>query len=270
MIRRLTEANRANVLDYLYQEPNFNIFPIGDIEAFGFDEDFQRVYGEIDDEGSYTSIFLRYRDNAIYYSHKNYFNPEYVDIFNSDKFKYLSGKKQNLEIVEKFLKGYEKRQMYFAEAKYMINEETKQDYLIKKIESEEDCKHLYKLLSTISEFATFHQNEDDFVQSKMKSIEMGVTLYIEVKGEVVSSVATTAETTKSAMVVGVATKPEFRNKGLATILMQRLMEIYLRQKNKELCLFYDNPAAGKIYKRLGFNDIGLWLMYEFGEDEAIK
>ncbi|MGA0633387.1 GNAT family N-acetyltransferase, partial [Bacillus thuringiensis] len=26
-------------------------------------------------------------------------------------------------------------------------------------------------------------------------------------------------------------------------------------------LFYNNPTAGRIYKRLGFKDIGMWTMY---------
>jgi len=30
------------------------------------------------------------------------------------------------------------------------------------------------------------------------------------------------------------------------------------QEGKVLCLFYDNPEAGKIYKRLGYVDIGKW------------
>lgn len=266
MIRLLTEKDRLSVLEYLYQEPNFNIFPIGDIEAFGFNQGFQRVYGEFDSSGEYLSIFLRYRDNAIYYSHLNHFNSEYLNIFKRDKFKYLSGKKENLELLETYFVDYEKRQMYFAEAKRIPMKNISQDYEIGVLQTEEDCIKLFKLLSLITEFPTSKQEEKDFVQNKMSSMKMGTTLFIEEKGEMISTVATTAETTKSAMVVAVATRMDHRNKGLATVLMQRLMHIYFEQKNKDLCLFYDNPSAGKIYKRLGFSDIGLWLMYEFADE----
>ncbi len=91
---------------------------------------------------------------------------------------------------------------------------------------------------------------------------MGVTLFIEEDGKVVSSVATTAETTKSAMVVAVATSEHARNKGYASALMVELMKEYFVKKKKELCLFYDNPSAGKIYLRLGFETIGTWDMYQ--------
>jgi predicted GNAT family acetyltransferase len=30
------------------------------------------------------------------------------------------------------------------------------------------------------------------------------------------------------------------------------------QEGIQPCLFYDNPAAGSIYRRLGFEDIGPW------------
>ena len=34
-------------------------------------------------------------------------------------------------------------------------------------------------------------------------------------------------------------------------------------EGKELCLFYDNPDAGTIYKKLGFEDIGFWIMNSY-------
>jgi predicted GNAT family acetyltransferase len=38
------------------------------------------------------------------------------------------------------------------------------------------------------------------------------------------------------------------------------MNEYFIKKDKYLCLFYDNPKAGNIYKRLGFKDVDKWVM----------
>ena len=93
----------------------------------------------------------------------------------------------------------------------------------------------------------------------MNGLSMGVTYYIEENGSIISTAATTAETTINAMVIGVATIKKARNKGLASKIMIHLIKEYLT-KGKYLCLFYDNPAAGVIYKRLGFKEIDMWVM----------
>jgi predicted GNAT family acetyltransferase len=79
MIRILTKADEKSVLEYLYNEPQINIFIIGDIENFGFDVDFQDIYGEFENN-QYTSVLLRYRSNVIYYCHNEYFNTEWLPI----------------------------------------------------------------------------------------------------------------------------------------------------------------------------------------------
>ncbi|MEG2918252.1 MAG: hypothetical protein RR891_00580 [Clostridium sp.] len=33
-------------------------------------------------------------------------------------------------------------------------------------------------------------------------------------------------------------------------------------ENKTVCLFYDNPVAGEIYKNLGFEDICFWNLWK--------
>lgn len=43
----------------------------------------------------------------------------------------------------------------------------------------------------------------------------------------------------------------------------------LLAEGKMLCLFYDNPEAGSIYKRLGFEDIGKWMMHVFHPVEQV-
>ncbi|MCF7924612.1 MAG: GNAT family N-acetyltransferase [Candidatus Izimaplasma sp.] len=261
MIRKLAEKDRDKVLKYLYQEPGYNIFIIGDIETFGFEQDFQRIYADIDDAGSYISVFLRYRENAIFYSHNNYFNKDYLRIFEDDPFQVISGKKSMTEVIEPYLKNFKKIKMYFCEAKKLKMPLIKHRFKIKEIKTEAECEKLFDLISQIEEFAIFKNNRSDFIESKMKSIQMGTTLYIENKGKIISTVATTAETKKSAMVVSVATDPKYRNNGYASLLMQELMQRYFTDLQKSLCLFYDNVNAGKIYLRLGFETIGEWNIY---------
>ncbi|MGP4075489.1 GNAT family N-acetyltransferase [Halobacillus sp. K22] len=73
----------------------------------------------------------------------------------------------------------------------------------------------------------------------------------------------------SAMVVGVCTHPEHKNQGYASVCMTKLCQELLAE-GKMLCLFYDNPEAGSIYKRLGFEDIGKWMMHVFHPVEQVS
>jgi len=260
MIKKLDHKDQKRVLAYLYQESAYNIFIIGDIETFGMETEFQRVYGEVDDEDQILSIFLRYRENAVYYAHEKRFNLDYLKIFKEDPFDYFSGKTELLDLIKPYLEGFKQKHMYFCQAKHL---NIKDNHLeqIKDLKTKEEAEKLYDLLVSIDEFGYSKKDKKAFINQKTSDQKMGITLILEKDHQVVASVATTAETTKSAMVVAVATDQNYRNRGYASILMQKLMMIYFEEKKKELCLFYDNPNAGKIYHRLGFETIGTWDMY---------
>ena len=82
------------------------------------------------------------------------------------------------------------------------------------------------------------------------------------EGSIVANASTTAENSSSAMVMAVATHEAHKNKGYATACVHNLCQALL-DEGKEPCLFYDNPKAGSIYKRIGFEDIGFWMMYHY-------
>jgi predicted GNAT family acetyltransferase len=43
-------------------------------------------------------------------------------------------------------------------------------------------------------------------------------------------------------------------------LVKRLCAIHESANRTYLCLFYDNPSAGAIYRGIGFLDAGIWVM----------
>ncbi|MDY0277767.1 MAG: GNAT family N-acetyltransferase [Acholeplasma sp.] len=261
MIRKLNTYDQDMVLSYLYQDITFNIFIIGDIETYGMETEFQRVYGEFDDKNQLLSVFLRYHENAVYYSHRHYFNLDYLSIFQDDSFIYISGKTELMNLLKPYLVNYKQKSTYFCKAE-KLSECYESSPLVHEIKTKEEASRLYDLMIQIDEFGYRESHtRERFIEQKTSDTSMGITLYIEEDDRVVASVATTAETTQNAMIVAVATHPNYRNKGYASILMKALMSIYFHEKKKSLCLFYDNPKAGAIYHRLGFVTIGTWDMY---------
>lgn len=259
MIRKLREEDRNQILNYLYQDSSFNIFIIGDIEAFGFDKDWQTVYAEFDDKNNVISTLLFYRDNAVYYSHQERYNLEYNDILKNYHVSVLNGKESLIDLILPYLPNYTKKPMYFCEVKDFQHNQNHNE-TIKQLQTKEEAGRLYEMLSQISEFSSDRDTKEQFISNKMASLDTGLTLYLEKNSEIVASVTATAETTVNAMVVAVATAINHRKEGYASLLMQELLNEYINNRSKGLCLFYDNPDAGSIYKRLGFKDIGKWTM----------
>jgi uncharacterized protein len=260
MIRELTEQDHAEVMKFLLQDPSMNLFIIGDIEAFGYHSEFQRLWGEFH-SGEIKAVLLKYYKSYIFYSvDKDHFDVQAFAALmetNSNPVT-LSGR---ADLVEKFenhpsLKLGRKRVTYFAQCgKKRKIEKTK---MIKQA-SLNDIDRIVALRNSIDEFITTDDSRD--MLKKAIETKTGRTYFLENdKGEIISTVSTTAENSHSAMIVGVCTHKDYRNKGLASKLMTALVNDVLDEK-QFVCLFYDNPDAGKIYKKIGFEDIGLWTMY---------
>ncbi|MFB6467908.1 GNAT family N-acetyltransferase [Cytobacillus sp. Hz8] len=261
MIRRLTERDAHACLQFIKQQPSENLFIIGDIEAYGFEQPFQKLWGEFNNNGEFIAVLLKYHENFIPYA-KNEFDAQgFAEIIlNEPNSTNMSGLKPITEKIEPFLNQRikRKRQTYYAKCTQISSIVSNMDTSIVQKAAIEDVESIVKLLTSIPEFSESLITIEK--ERKKLEDEVGRTYYILDHQQIVSTAATTAENSLSAMVVGVATLEAFTKKGYATKCVTHLCRELL-QEGKELCLFYDNPEAGAIYKRIGFTDIGLWMMY---------
>ncbi|MCP3740193.1 GNAT family N-acetyltransferase [Rossellomorea sp. BNER] len=264
MIRKLTKDDNEKCQNLIQQKPAENLFIIGDIEAYGYEQDFQSLWGDFNDQGDLNAVLLKYEENFIPFSLTDFDAKGFADIINQAECRFLSGLKDVTAKIEPFLtkKIKQKRKLYYAKC---TNDEKLQgiDTSFVKNAEVEDLEKLVNLLKSIPEFESALLD----VKSKKRSMEKGVSrsYYIERDGKMISSASTTAENSMSAMIVGVCTDHDNKKKGYASQCMTKLCQEVL-DEGKELCLFYDNPDAGKIYKRLGFEDIGFWMMYTLEQD----
>ncbi|HAX71972.1 MAG TPA: GNAT family N-acetyltransferase [Firmicutes bacterium] len=259
MIRLLTEADRKPTLAFLGKQPGLNLFHIGDIENYGFDSEIQTVWGNFNDTGELNGVLLRYRDTYL-----PYFEGDEFDVTDFKKIidqaqhaKVIQGEKV---IIEKFLTcfdEYKQKECYFCELVDDMRLQTFNHDI--KVATPNDAKRILNLLMSIEEFDFGDRTSLESIQQKIED-KSGRIYYIENEvGEVICNVQTTAENSKSAMVVGVATHPNYRNLGLMSQALSKLCHDVLAE-GKTLCLFYDNPSAGSVYHRLGFKSIGKWKM----------
>lgn len=260
MMRKLTKKDHEQVFAYLKEEAALNLFIIGDIEAFGYDTDFQELWGVFKENGTLKSILLRFHDSFIPYSKEELVTTDYETILSAYKPLKLSGKST---IVERFetassLQLGSKNEMYFCECIDADNLPSTPAQETIKLATLDDVERIMQLRSSIDEFPTAHESEKILRQAL--ETNTGRTYYIEKDGAIIASASTSAENSLSAMVVGVCTHPNYRENGFASLILQKMIQDFTKE-SRTLCLFYNNPTAGRIYKRLGFKDIGMWTMY---------
>ncbi|MGJ7921730.1 GNAT family N-acetyltransferase [Neobacillus sp. LXY-4] len=262
MIRRLNENDQEICFKLIKTMPAENLFIIGDIEAYGFDQEFQKVWGEFNESGDLVAILLKFEENYIPFAAESFNAKGFAEIISNDPdFKMMSGLKEFTEQIAPFLKQElkRKRQSFYAKC-------TKLNSNINNIELKnvqkalpKDAEALVELINSIPEFESTLT-----VERKHRELKNGTSrsFFILEEGKMVSTASTAAENSMSAMVVAVATLENYKKRGYATKCMLKLCNELLLE-GKDLCLFYDNPKAGAIYKRIGFEDIGYWMMYTY-------
>ncbi|MDG2794132.1 hypothetical protein P7M42_23810, partial [Vibrio parahaemolyticus] len=117
MIRKLTKKDHEQVFAYLKEEAALNLFIIGDIEAFGYDTDFQELWGVFKENGTLQSILLRYHDSFLPSCREAFITTDYEALLSTYKPLKLSGKStivENFETAPSLQLGV-KNEMYFCE-----------------------------------------------------------------------------------------------------------------------------------------------------------
>jgi hypothetical protein len=270
MIRKLVETDCKKLMDYLKQEPEINLFIIGDIENYGFSEPFQDLWGDFNRNGEYEAVLLKFRSHFILYTHKPH-DYDYTDFSISLK-QYIenrdvgeiSGKSGVIDGLYPLIKPqgreYKRKRSYFVKCE-KINPDFPINHL-DKVEYAKNDKDLidiaYLLDNRIEEFEgsrDINAMKSDFQKGLLKiSI-----IRDQETGKLASTATTTAESQDSAMVIAVATDPAYRKRGYASACMYKLTKDLI-DRGKTACLFYYNPQAGNIYKKLGYEEIGMWDM----------
>lgn len=261
MIRRLKEADREAVLAFLYEEPELNLYIIGDIYNYGFDGDDQCVYGEFDGD-DYVAVMSRNLSHIVYYAKDERFNPEWVDVIKQFDHLFISGKAPLMQAMHPYFKDMIVDRLMFMKSTTFKRDETVDYEGIRILETIDDATRVYDLLNRVEELDSVRKkSKDEFIRYLIEnSGENGTTVYLEDEEEVVASASAVGETKLSAMIVGVASHPEKRGQGYGKKVLHYLMDYYVNHKQKTLCLYYDDPTAGALYKKLGFKQIDDWIM----------
>lgn len=249
-MKKCTEQDREKLNEYLDLDPALNLFFIGDIENFGFDSDFQDVYIDEDEDGIHA-MYLVYRDNLCIQSYEGKRDQAFVDeLFQKYTINAASGETSLLEGYE-FPELTHESECVFAQMEKENEMISTEEVIPLELLDVDEIVALEKLC-----FPATSNTEGDGIRFNLAT---GSGRYYGIRdGEKLVSVAgSTAECRNLGMIVGVCTHPDYRGKGYASKCITKLSNEMLKE-NKMPCLFFNDPAAATIYRKLGYEDIGDW------------
>lgn len=262
-MQKLNANHTQEALAYLTVEPEFNLFLIGDIESMGIESEHVACYtSDSWQEGTTFPYFiLIYRNNGLVYSHDiNYNYIEVAEFLNTFHLRNISGKDSLITPLIPYVEDRPVQRTYMARLNQMNQPPTDTGFKVRRL-TKQDIPAIYDLYIQIDEFASMYRTmtkEEAYKDISMNIAEIGRT-YGVFEGDTLLSVAqTSAENSTSAMVVGVATLPAHRGCGYAKATVTKLCGDCLQGGMNFLCLFYDNPSAGRIYRSIGFQEIGIF------------
>lgn len=264
MMRTLEEKDREKILHYVRKEPEMNLFLIGDLENFGVESETVNFYLH-EERGRWDFLILRFHQFYILYSqYEDYNAKEAIAFFRERTPDCISAKTVLLERIAPAFPQWKIDSTYMSRCNHVEPDgvcglEDTGGFVVRRLERE-DVLEAVSLLSAIEEFAKTYKKEEFQEQVKRMDEEMAQGSKAAVggflDGRMVSIASTSAENSESAMIVGVATLPEYRGKGCASAVVKALCRDCFERGKKYLCLFYDNPVAGRIYNRIGFKELG--------------
>ncbi|MET3729551.1 putative GNAT family acetyltransferase [Fictibacillus halophilus] len=253
-MRELNQSDHEKVMRLLGKKPAENLFTLWGIESYGYEDKIQTLWGQFGTDGELIAVLCKFKNKYTPYWETDCNLQQFADIINRDiNEKEVNGIKSLTNQIEPLITaGFSKREIYYY-AKCDPIQNLHHSDLVRCL-SEEEVPQLISFYQEIPEFKREYNPESFIDQMKNGWSRIFV---IEEDDKLISSASTVCETTVAAMASGVCTLSEKKGKGLASICVEHLMN-NLFQQNKTLTLFYDNPEAGRIYKRLGFKDIEKW------------
>ncbi|MEZ4864573.1 MAG: GNAT family N-acetyltransferase [Caldilineaceae bacterium] len=259
MIRKLTASDRAAAVTLLTRAPHLNLYMLGNLETLGFEREFCEFWGDVSATGAQNSlraILNRYMTGWTIYGQPDAAwsalgavldqhpagatrlqdNPGGIISFLPYLQRYQSGEVKIEEVMN--LQAGDFRPIH-APDQAVIRRATLDD-LPRLVEFYADAGDMRRDAAAI---------ERPLRDTRLWLAETGQT--------VVATALTNAESSTLAMIGGVYTTPTQRGQGFSQAVCSALCAELLAD-GKQPVLYWITPAAGAVYRKLGFRACGQW------------
>jgi RimJ/RimL family protein N-acetyltransferase len=255
MIRRLGEPDRAALKTLLSDAPQFNLYLLGNLDTNGFDQDFCEFWGDVTD-GRVRGVINRYMVGWTVYgkadadwaglgavvdahavaAERLQDNPGGVASFLPYLHRYALASLTEDILMELPWGG--------------LQQQSPPDGFVVRRASLDD------LAGLVTFFADAGPMSRTAAAVERPLLDRRIWMALK-DNQMVSAALTNAETRDMAMIGGVFTAPPWRGKGLSQAVCSALCAD-LFESGRQPVLYWHDPAAGRVYTKLGFRQTGIW------------
>ena len=260
MIRLLREEDRAAALALLSAAPQLTLYMWGNIETLGFARDFCEFWGDVTEDAP-GAYHLRALLNRYMTGWSVYGEPgadwqglgQVVDRHPAGAMR-LQDNPGGIAAFLPYLQRYQSEQIKVEELMNLSQDNFRPvappaDVTVRRA-SMDDLPALTKFYAAAYEMAR--------PRAAIVRPLQDTRLWLAEKADnVLATALTNAEIRQMAMIGGVFTVPSARGHGLSQAVCSALCN-ELFAEGKQPALYWANPAAGAVYRKLGFCPIGDW------------
>ncbi|MCL4860460.1 MAG: GNAT family N-acetyltransferase [Caldilineaceae bacterium] len=260
MIRLLTESDRSAVTALLSSEPSFNLYMLGTLEKLGFDQDFCQFWGDFDTEatgqGALRGVINRYMVGWTVYGRADADWAALAQVLDAHPLQAdrLQDNPGGTPSLLPYLRRYRTTKLVIEEVmelpKPRFRPAAPPAGVVVRRATIDDLEPL----------VTFYAGADDMSRTRagvLRPLQDTRLWLAEEGGLILATALTNAETNQLAMIGGVYTQPAARGRGLSQAVCSALCQDLLGAGLHPV-LYWGQPAAGAVYRKLGFHATGKW------------
>jgi predicted GNAT family acetyltransferase len=256
MIRPLQEADRAQAVALLMQARETNLYQLGNLEVHGVDGEFCQFWGNFDGAGRLLALLNRYHNGWTVYGVDA---ADWVGLGQLvDHHPILAQRLQdNPGGVDSFLPYLRRYQATLIEEETLMSLRP-QDFhpspqppgVTVRAATLDDLERLTQFYADAEEMTRSPAGVADPLRHRRIWL-------VEADGEICAAALTNGEIREQAMIGGVFTPPAHRGRGYSQAVVSALCQSLLAE-GRQPVLYWINPVAGGVYRKLGFKSIGRW------------
>lgn len=246
MIVKMNTIDYDKILKFIRRDSARNYFIRLGLESQ--ESVFESAYAQMDGDGNMRAVLLKRRSGNLQFFSDGACEVEgFAEIIRSIGFNKMIGPASSCDrFIDKALFGDITDGAIIAELKDFKRQYEMMSYHEVESLGTNDLESVAELYKKV--FVSF--SPTPVMHDKLET-DRGRGVCIKEDGRVVAVAQSDFEDTRSAVIVGVATDPQYQNRGLASKCLEVLCKELLSE-GKALYLQYDNEVAGRIYGKLGF------------------